>query len=203
MNNRESLLSESDVFERLQRRLAQMQSERGSTDSTEGLAQKLAKRAQALRDQLVDDKLAGPQMSILTFRQGTRQFGIPVANVIEVQPLCDYTPVPGAPHFVAGVVHWRGAIISLLDLGKLFHFHASGLVDDAAFLVVEVAGRRVGVVASELEELRTIAMSEIKAAPDLASEIPTEWIVGVCDQVRLILSLDQILHGECLEEWRD
>jgi chemotaxis signal transduction protein len=100
------------------------------------------------------------------------------------------------------VIHWRGAILSLLDLVKLFGVAESGLIDERSCVVVETAGRRIGVLAGEVEDLVTAPLAEVKAAPELPTEVPPEWVLGVYDENRLVLCVEEIVRDERLTNWR-
>ena len=192
----------ADIFVRLRERIEEMRSgDRGKVDP-EALAKKLADRAQALRGQAGTGKSAGPQLSFLAFCHGAQMYGIPVSEIIEVGPLSDYTPVPGAPSFVPGVIHWRGAIISLLDLVKLFGITETGLIDERVCLIVEATGRRLGILASDVEELYTVSLDQVKSAPELSNDVPLDWVIGVYDENRLILKMDAVLQDSRMVEWR-
>jgi purine-binding chemotaxis protein CheW len=192
-----------DVFVRLRQCLKAMRNDdRGHVDPAV-LAKKLADRAQVLRGRSQEAKPTGPQMSFLAFCHGAQRYGIPISDIVEVQPLSDYTLVPQAPRFIVGVIHWRGAILSLIDLGKLFGVSDPGLIDERACVIVEAAKRRIGVSAGEVEELHTVSLKQMKSAPDLPTDIPRDWVAGVVDQNRLILRMDQILDDQRLTEWRE
>jgi purine-binding chemotaxis protein CheW len=192
-----------NVFDRVRQRIDAMRgADRGQADP-EALAGKLAERARVLRGRIGTAEPAGPQISLLTFCHGPQRYGIPISDIIEVQPLRDYTPVPGAPRFIPGVIHWRGAILSLVDLVKLFGIAESGLVDERSCVVVEAAGRRAGILAGEVEDLVTAPLAEVKAAPELPADVPPEWVVGVYDANRLVLCVLQILQDQRLTNWRE
>jgi purine-binding chemotaxis protein CheW len=192
-----------DVFDRIRQSLQEMHAkDRGKVDP-EALAGKLADRARMLRGRAGKAEGRGPRISFLAFSHGPHRYGIPLSDVIEVQPLRDYTPVPGAPPFIPGVIHWRGAILSLVDLVRLFGLGESGLVDERACVIVESAGRRIGILAAEVEELHTVGLDQVRPAPDLAAGVPPEWALGIHDENRLILQMEHNLQDERLADWRD
>jgi purine-binding chemotaxis protein CheW len=192
-----------DVFVRLRQRVEEMRCVDASRGAPEALAKRLADRAKMLRGQIGKRETTGPLIAFVAFAHGPQRYGIAVSEVIEVQPLIDYTPVPGTPPFIPGVIHWRGAIISLVDLVRLFGIAEPGLIDENACLIVEAAGRRMGVLAGEVEELYTTPLEKVKSAPELPAEVPPEWVVGVYDENRLILRIEQILQDERLVNWRN
>jgi purine-binding chemotaxis protein CheW len=139
---------------------------------------------------------------ILAFNKGNQRYGIPIHDVIEVQMLEHFSPVPGTPTFISGVIQWRGDVLSLLDLSKLFEIAESGIADIHVFLVVETDDRRVAVVALEIEEILAVSSSEMTPVPELPGNIPPEWLLGVHDNNRLILRMDMILRDKRLVDWR-
>ena len=192
-----------DVFDRLRQCLKAMRNDDHTHVDPAVLAKKLADRAQVLHGRSQEAKPTGPQMSFLAFCHGAQRYGIPISDVVEVQPLGDYTLVPQTPHFIVGAIHWRGAILSLIDLVKLFGVTDPGLIDERACVIVEAANRRIGILAGEVEELYTVSRKQLKSAPDLPTEVPPDWVAGVVDANRLILRMDQILKDERLTDWRE
>jgi purine-binding chemotaxis protein CheW len=191
-----------DIFLRLRQRIAGMQRADENAAAPEALAERLANRARVLRGRMGSSTSTGPLITFVAFAHGSQRYGIAISEIVAVQPLIDYTPVPGAPPFTPGVIHWRGSIISLVDLVRLFGIGESGLIDERTVLIVDAAGRRVGILAGEVEELYAVPLQQVKAAPELPTRIPAEWVVGVYDENRLILRIDQILQDDRLAAWR-
>lgn len=138
----------------------------------------------------------------LAFNKGNQRYAVPVDDVLEVQALEHFSPVPGTPFFVSGVIHWRGDVLSLLDIGRLFGVAEAGLLDVHVCLIVEAAGRRVALAAHDVEEIYAVARSEVKSMPQVPGDSPPEWIVGVHDDDRLVLNLALIFQDARLVEWR-
>lgn len=191
-----------DLWPRLRESMARLASIGERKSDPAALAEKLATRAKQLRGRMASAEPAAAPLVFVAFSKGQQRYGIPVSDVVEVQAMEQFCPVPGTPPFIAGVIHWRGDVLSLLDLGKLFGIPESGLADIHVCLIVEAAGRRVAVVALEIEDIFAVPRTEIKPTPDLPSNIPTEWVLGVHDNNRLILRMDQILQDARLVDWR-
>jgi purine-binding chemotaxis protein CheW len=111
--------------------------------------------------------------------------------------------VPKAPPFLPGVAPWRGSILALVDLGRLFGVAETGLADVHRCIVVEAAGRRVAIVAREVEEIHNVPARLIHPAPELPGNIAPEWVLGVYDEDCLVLRIDQILQDPALTAWRN
>ena len=181
------------VWDRLRACLEQMNAAESQKKDPAVLAEKLAKRAQILRGRTQQIEPEGIPLVFLAFSKGRERFGLPIDDVLEVQALDQFTPVPRTPPFIPGVIHWRGAILSLLDLGKLFGLPESGIADVHACIVVEAAGQRVALVAGDIDDICSVPRNQVRPVPELPGDIPAEWVLGVHDDNRMILRMDLIL----------
>jgi len=111
---------------------------------------------------------------------------------LEVQALEQFSPVPGAPAYVRRMVHWRGAILALLDLTRLFEVTESGLSDLHSYVIVEAAGKRLALAAFLVQDILGVPREQLKPPPHLPSKMAPEWVLGVHDETHLILKLDEI-----------
>ena len=59
-------------------------------------------------------------LEIATFALANENYGVETRYVREVVRLSDYTPLPGAPAFLVGVLNLRGEILALIDLRTFF-----------------------------------------------------------------------------------
>jgi purine-binding chemotaxis protein CheW len=158
-----------------------------------------AARAQQLRHHAGAAEPTSLPLFFLAFTKGRNRYGIPVDCVLEVQALEQYSPIPNAPAAITGVVHWRGAILALLDLSRLFEVAETGISDLHAYVVVEVAGKRLAVAASQVDDILAVPMDRLQTAPALPHKILPEWLIGVHDENQLILQIAEIFkhleHG--------
>lgn len=190
------------VWDRLREQLDRLAAGARDRQGPEALAKKLASRAALLRGRAGGSVNVEAPLVFLAFNKGPHRYGIPIDQVLEVQALDHFTPVPRAPPFLPGVIHWRGAILALLDLGRLFGIPESGLSDAHVAVIVEAAGRRIAVVAREVEELLLTPASQISPPPALPGQSDSPWLAGVCDQNRLLVRMDAILRDGHLVGWR-
>ena len=59
-------------------------------------------------------------MQAVVFHVGPERFAIDTASVAEVIPGIPARPVPGAPDALIGVIEYRGVVVPVLDLCRLF-----------------------------------------------------------------------------------
>src|SRR3990170_1393730 len=97
---------------------------------------------------------SGAGLRLLVFRVGDLTCAVEVREVLPAQPV---TRVPGAAPAVAGLVNVRGALVPLVDR-RLALGHPAR--DGGAVMLLEVAGRTVGVVVDEVLDLVTVGDGE-------------------------------------------
>ena len=120
------------------------------------------------------------RVQLCTFRIGGEDYALDIMRVREIiQPL-PITPVPRAPAFVEGVVRLRGEVIPVVDVRKRFGLPPSPPTRKTKFLVVHVAGRRLGLVVDEICEVLRLRRDEIRPAPALVGLDAPRFFLGVC-----------------------
>jgi len=119
------------------------------------------------------------RVQLCTFRIGGEDYAVDIMRVREIIQPMPITPVPRAPPFVEGVVRLRSEVVPVIDVRKRFGLPATPPGRKSKFLVVHVAGRRMGLVVDEVCEVVRIHRSEIRPAPILSGDAP-RFILGVC-----------------------
>jgi len=118
-------------------------------------------------------------VELCAFRVGDEEYVIDLRRIREiVQPL-PIVPVPRAPEFVDGVVNLRGEVLPVVDVRKRL-----GLTPRAGgrpkVLVVDVAGRILGLVVDGVTEVVRLPRSDIGPAPALVAAAGPRLFLGVC-----------------------
>ena len=193
--------AEASLWDRLRENIRRLSSIDRQNADPEAVAQRLAARAKMLRSRDAAD--ASSPCVFLGFSKGRERYGILLEDVLEVDQLEHFSAVPKTPPFIRGVIHWRGAILSLLDLGDLFGVPESGLADLHFCVIVEAGGRRVAIAAREIEDIFSVPRENVKPAPELQGNIRPQWVLGVTDENRVLLRMDQLLQDERLVNWRN
>jgi len=114
----------------------------------------------------------------LTFRIGEEEYGLDILRVQEIRSYEAPTRVANAPPFVKGVVNLRGVIVPILDLrirlGQAGDYNAFTVV-----IVLNVAGRVVGIVVDSVSDVLELSADEIKARPDVPAAMDARFITGL------------------------
>ncbi len=157
----------------------------------------------------------GPRVQLCTFRIGGEDYAIDIMRVREIIHPLPITPVPRAPSFVEGVVRLRREVIPVLDVRKRLGLTAGPRGRKTRFLIVNVAGRRIGLVVDEVCEVLRFPRGDIRPAPPLGDPAGRRFFLGVCGgegaagrggvapRLRLLLNvkalLDPTVSGEADE----
>lgn len=102
-------------------------------------------------------------MLVLTFQVAEAPFAVAVARVVEVVPRVALRALPHAPDYLAGLLHYRGKAVPVVDLGaRIAGAPCAGRLD-TRIILVDVGGedaRRatglIGMIAERVEDVRSV-----------------------------------------------
>jgi purine-binding chemotaxis protein CheW len=164
--------------------------------NTDQLADKkaiLRARARELAKEQEEEMDEQKFMEIIQFRMASETYGVESAFVREVYPLKDFTPLPGAPPFVVGIVNVRGQILSVVDLKKFFNLPDKGLGDLNKVIILRDDRMEFGILADAILGVGPVSLDAIQALPLTVSEIGAEYMRGVTADRVIILDAGKIL----------
>jgi purine-binding chemotaxis protein CheW len=135
----------------------------------------------------------------LTFRLGQESYGIEILKVQEIRGYEAPTAIANAPAFIKGVINLRGVIVPILDLRIKFHLSEARYDDFTVVIILNVAGRVVGVVVDSVSDVLTLASDAIRPTPEFASAaFDTKYITGlgtVDEQMIILLDIEKLMTG--------
>jgi len=100
----------------------------------------------------------------VVFRRGESHWAVPLGALREVRPLRGFRKIPGASAAVPGILHFRGEILSLHDVGAFMHPEAES-ADAAWVIVIEYGGERIGLAADEIVDIDRYSRSNMHPLP--------------------------------------
>lgn len=99
----------------------------------------------------------------VAFSRGPGQYALPLASLREIRPLRHLARIPGASPVVAGVLHFRGELLSAHDLAWWL---GSGTRNrPSQVLVVEHGGARLGLLADDVAGIERLGTSQLGPVP--------------------------------------
>jgi purine-binding chemotaxis protein CheW len=156
----------------------------------------LKARAQALAKPASEAPAAG--FEALEFRLAGEHYAIANHWVREVYPLREFTPLPGTPPFVLGIVHMRGQIVSVLDLKKFFDLPSQGISDLNKVIVLDNGSMEFGILADAIVGTRRILDEDLQAALPTLTDIRADYLLGITRQRQVVLDGDKLLSDPAI-----
>jgi purine-binding chemotaxis protein CheW len=101
-------------------------------------------------------------------RMGTALFGVPISHILEIVGSAHPQPVPLAPDFVGGLVHYRGDVLTTVSLRQLLGMPPREGPQD--ILVLETAGGCFGLLVDSVVEVLNASSSDYEANPSTLDE---------------------------------
>ena len=154
---------------------------------------------------MAEDRSTAVQEPIqcVTFTLEDETYGINVMEVQEVLREIEVAPVPGAPHYVMGIINLRGNVVSVLNARKRFGLPPIESTDLTRIIVIEVKEHIVGIMVDSVAEVVDIKPEEIETAPNVGTDETSRYIDGVVsqgDKLLILVDLNKLLSTE---EWSE
>jgi len=167
--------------------------------ATTGQSEAAVASADASEQGAIDD-----EEQLVTFLLGKEEFAVQINQVQEINRMTDVTHMPGAPHYVDGLVNLRGNIIPALNLRRRFGLAERERDDATRIIIVDMDNRKTGIVVDSVSEVLRFDRSLVEAAPEMvAGGIDGNYISGVGKlqqgkRMVLILDLAQIVRFDAV-----
>jgi purine-binding chemotaxis protein CheW len=127
------------------------------------------------------------QLEVLTFSLGNERYAIGSEHVTQVLPLNQYTPLPGTPAYVLGIVNVRGRIVSVLDLRVLFELPIGGLAERSFLLILHSAEMEFGLLIDRILGIGKIQREALQKDVANLSGVRANYLLGVtCEQCTVL-----------------
>lgn len=137
-------------------------------------------------------------IQVVSFKLGSEEYGVDIAQVQEINRMVSITHVPRAPQFMEGVINLRGQLIPIIDLRTRFGMPRSEQTKNTRIVVTEIGAKRVGMVVDSVSEVLRLPSEQIEDAPEMITGVDTEYIRGVGkieDRLIILLDLARIISG--------
>jgi len=113
---------------------------------------------------------------ICSVRLDKMLFGVPITHILEIVGSARPQPVPLAPAYVGGLVHYRGDVLTTVSLRHLLGLPPRDGAQD--FLVLESAGGCFGLLVDSVGEVLTVSSNDYEANPSILDERRRELLAG-------------------------
>ena len=107
---------------------------------------------------------------------GKTLFGLPIAHILEIVGATEPQPVPLAPDYVGGLVHYRGDVLTTVRLRYLLGLPS--LESNQDILVLESAGGIFGLLVDSVGEVLTVSSADYEPTPSILDERRRSLLAG-------------------------
>jgi len=137
----------------------------------------------------------------VTFYLDSEKYGINVMSVQEVLRITDIAPVPGAPHYVLGIINLRGNVVTVIDTRTRFGLSEKESDDATRIVIIESDGQVIGILVDSVAEVVDLRKADIENTPNVGNDESSKYIQGVSsqgEQLLILVDVDKLLTEE---EW--
>ena len=114
------------------------------------------------------DKKTAAMVEMCSVRLGQMLFGVPISHILEIVGSAHPQPVPLAPVYVGGLVHYRGDVLTTVSLRQLLGLPPKEGPQD--ILVLESKGGCFGLLVDSVGEVLTVSSSDHEPNPSILDE---------------------------------
>jgi purine-binding chemotaxis protein CheW len=115
----------------------------------------------------------------LSFKLGAEEYGIDILRVQEIRGYEPPTRIANAADFIKGAIKLRGVIVPIVDLRLRFGLQDAPYNCSTVTIVLNIAGRTVGVVVDAVSDVIELNASQTKAAPVFKGAVDASYITGL------------------------
>ena len=144
-----------------------------------------------------------PTLRWVTFHLGEEAYGINVMQVQEVLRVSEIAPVPGASHYVMGIINLRGNVVTVIDTRSRLGLPPRDVDDSSRIVIIEAGKHVVGILVDSVAEVIELRMSEVESAPNVGGDESSKYIQGVASvdgELLIMVDLNKLLSED---EWME
>ncbi|MGC1463285.1 MAG: chemotaxis protein CheW [Terracidiphilus sp.] len=108
---------------------------------------------------------ASAVMEVCSVRLAETWFGVPITHILEIVGTARPQPVPLAPAYVGGLVHYRGDVLTTVSLRQLLDLPPKEGAQ--AILVIDSSGGCFGLLVDAVGEVLTVSSSDHEPNPSI------------------------------------
>jgi purine-binding chemotaxis protein CheW len=132
-------------------------------------------------------------IEVCSVRVGETTFGVPIMRILEILGASETGPVPLAPAYIGGLVHYRGEVLTTVSLRGLLGMPSHH--DRSDILVIESPSGYFGLLVDAVGKVMTILPEAIEPNPSTLDDRRKALFVGACklnDGLLVMLDPDRL-----------
>lgn len=137
-------------------------------------------------------------IEVTTFRLGGELYALESEMIREIIPLKEFTPLPGLPQFIAGIMNLRGKILSLLDLHNLFGLTGESVGKDCKVVVLSNDKMEFGIMTDSINGIERIVPSALQMDVSVLGTTVKKYLRGLTAERLILLDAVKLLSDPAL-----
>ena len=138
----------------------------------------------------------------LSFKLGAEEYGIEILKVQEIRGYEAPTRIANVPSHIKGVVNLRGVIVPIVDMRIRFSLDDVQYNGFTVSIILNIAGRTVGMVVDSVSDVLELSGGDIKPAPQFNGAIDAHFITGLgtvkqgdTERMLILVDIEALLSG--------
>ena len=144
------------------------------------------------------DPAALATIDVLLLRLAGELYGVPSASVREVVRYRAYTPVPGSPPSLPGILSQRGTILPIVELRPLLGLVVAPVTRAARLVIVTHQEIDMALLVEAVLDLAALPADTLQPLPAALDPARARFLRGIADyeqQPVALLDLDELIAG--------
>jgi purine-binding chemotaxis protein CheW len=144
------------------------------------------------------DTAAPAMIEVLLLQLAGELYSIPSASVREVVRYRAYTPVPGSPPSLPGILSQRGVILPVVELRPLLGLTIAPITRAARLVVVAHQEIDMALLAEAVLDLAALPAESLQPLPAALDPARARFLRGIArheQQPVMMLDLDELIAG--------
>ena len=136
-------------------------------------------------------------LQLIVFRLDREWYGVEISKVIRVLKAGKITYLPSCPGHIAGIVNFRGSILSVTDLKTIFCLPHAELTEKSRIIVVESEVLETGLLVDEVVETVEVPIRKIEPTLSTLPADGAKYIKGQCgvaEKLVAVLNVEKVLE---------
>lgn len=141
----------------------------------------------------------GTGNEFLAFTLGQEEYGIDILRVQEIRGYEPVTRIANAPEFIKGVVNLRGTIIPVVDMRIKFELGSPTYDQFTVVIILNIAGRVVGMVVDSVSDVTTLVPEQVKPAPEIGTVFDSDYLIGlgtIGERMLILVDIDKLMSSD-------
>lgn len=186
-------------WDEARQRITKALTELSNTEETPEIVATLLQRRTTQLARVVEEADQGEQINLILAVLGREVYGLEAQYVADMRPVDHITRVPRVPAWVAGVINWRGHVVSVIDLLRWWNLPKREAAEGAAatvpyLVVIETTDLTVALLVDDVLAVEALPWSSVQEVGGTVRGLRTEFVRGVishnAEDKQLIIILD-------------